>query len=164
MVVPSTSPTNNYSIISPAGLNTTNSALWQLVNGTNGINGSRMNFPGQAFAHKGDILSTLQLTEQSPFLDLTKTNFNTDEMYEWLPQQAMSLLRAPSAPRYVIYGYGQALKPAPNGIVTSGPFFQMITNYSVVTESAVRAVIRVEGANTPSPHIVVESINPLPPD
>ena len=36
-------------------------------------------------------------------------------MYEWLPQQMMSLVRV-GAPRYVIYSYGQAFKPAPNGI------------------------------------------------
>jgi len=40
------------------------------------------------------------------------TNTFSDEMYEWLPQQTMSLLRVGS-PRYVVYSYGQALKPAP---------------------------------------------------
>jgi hypothetical protein len=173
MVVPPTSPTNNFNVISPAGMTYTNSPLGQLVLGINATRGVYTNTDGVAgvFEHKGDILATPQLTEQSPFLDFTKTNYNSDEMYEWLPQQAMSLLRASSAPRYVIYCYGQALKPAPNGIVTSSftlpsglnPF-GMVTNYQVVTESAVRAVIRVEGANTPSPHIVVESINRLPPD
>ena len=64
-------------------------------------------------------------------------------MYEWLPQQTMSLLRCSSSPRYVIYCYGQALKPAPDSIVNSGgPFFGMITNYQVVSEIATRAVVR----------------------
>ncbi len=36
-------------------------------------------------------------------------------MYEWLPQQMMSLLRVRDAPRYVVYCYGQTLKPAPGG-------------------------------------------------
>jgi hypothetical protein len=166
MVVPATSSTNSYSVISPAGAAFTGSPLGKLVQGINNARSGFKNSDGVkgVFEHKGDILATPELTEKSPFLDLSKTNYNTDEMYEWLPQQTMSLLRAPTAPRYVIYGYGQALKPAPNGIVTSGPFFQMITNYQVVTESAVRAVIRVEGANTPSPHIIIESINRLPPD
>ena len=88
----------------------------------------------------------------------------SDEMYEWLPQQVMSLLREGS-PRYVIYCYGQALKPAPNSLVTSGgSSFGMCTNYQVVAESAARAVVRVDGAGTPAPHVVVESYNPLPPD
>jgi hypothetical protein len=33
-----------------------------------------------------------------------------------------------------------------------------------VAESAVRAVIRVDGANTKTPHAVVESYNVLPPN
>ncbi len=64
-------------------------------------------------------------------------------MYEWLPQQTMSLLRCSGSPRYVIYCYGQALKPAPNGIYTgSGQFFGMVTNYQIVSEIATRAVVR----------------------
>jgi hypothetical protein len=171
MVVPPTSPTNTYSVISPAGAAFTGSPLGKLVQGINNTRANKKLFSQQVFTHKGDILATPEFTEKSPFLDLSKTNYNSDEMYEWLPQQAMSLLGAPSAPRYVIYGYGQALKPAINGIVNSSSTlpsglnpFGMITNYQVVTESAVRAVIRVEGANTPSPHIIIESINRLPPD
>jgi hypothetical protein len=40
----------------------------------------------------------------------------------------------------------------------------LVTNYQVVAESAVRAVIRVDGANTSQPHAVVESYNVLPPN
>jgi hypothetical protein len=170
-----TGTSNSWMVISPAGAAYTNSPLGQLVLGINAMRALYTNADGVqgAFEHKGDILATPQLTEQSPFLNTNTAIVGgnqlqygiSDEMYEWLPQQAMSLLRAPSAPRYVIYCYGQALKPAPNGIVTSsGPFFQMCTNYQVVTESAARAVIRVEGANTPSPHIIIESFNLLPPD
>ena len=175
------SQTNLPVIVQPAGISGVSSALGNLV--TN-INSMRTNFTNPdglkgAFEHKGDILSIAQLTESSPFLN-TNSIFGSngkvlpgsqqplygisDEIYEWLPQQMMSLLRAPSAPRYVIYCYGQALKPAPNSIVTGGSFFQMVTNYQVVTESAARAVIRVDDAKTPHPHIVVESFNLLPPD
>ena len=155
--------------ISPAGPGT-NSALWQIVNG---IFQTRTNFVNPdgvsgAFEHVGYILSVPQLTTQSPFLNWNNTAQQrsgiSDEMYEWLPQQVMSLLREGS-PRYVIYCYGQALKPAPNSLVTSGGnLFGMCTNYQVVAESAARAVVRVDGAGTPTPHIVVESYNPLPPD
>ena len=76
----------------------------------------------------------------------------------------------PQAPqRYVVYCYGQTLKPAPNGIVTSGTYFGLVTNYQVTAESGTRAIIRVENTPTPgnptaTPHIVVEQYNPLPPD
>ena len=73
-------------------------------------------------------------------------------MYEWLPQQVMSLLHVSDSPRYVIYSYGQTLKPAPNGINTANitlangqPAFGMITNYQVTAEAATRAVVRFNG-------------------
>ena len=74
-----------------------------------------------------------------------------------------------SPPRYVVYCYGQTLKPAPNGIVTSaGAYFGLVTNYQVTAESAARAVIRIENAPTPAnpntqPHIIVEQYNPSRP-
>jgi hypothetical protein len=173
-------------VIQPAGPDI-NSPLWRLVYGINGINQTRANtnlFPSQSFAHVGDILSVPQFTEQSPFLALAGLDPNTqisDEMYEWLPQQTMSLLRCSSSPRYVIYCYGQALKPAPDSIVTSGgPYFGMITNYQVVSEIATRAIVRfnstltnvitTDGTNwfsvpvVTNNNAVIESFNILPPD
>jgi hypothetical protein len=149
-------------------------AIAQLVNGPYGINATRSLtnlFPFQSFTHVGDILQTPALTELSPFLNrVDPKNLGlqpkygiSDELYEWLPQQIMGLVRL-GEPRFVVYGYGQALRPAPGGTVLSGPFFQLVTNYSVVAESAVRAVIRVDGANTKTPHAVVESYNVLPPN
>jgi hypothetical protein len=68
----------------------------------------------------------------------------------------------------VVYCYGQALRPAPNSMVTAGgPFFGMVTNYQVVAESAARAVIRVDKQVTATGtkySTVVESFNVLPPD
>ena len=184
-------PSNSWLIIQPASAAWTNSALGQLVTGINQTRANTNLFPLQAFAHVGDILATPQLTEQSPFLNwndsLQQTNGISDEMYEWLPQQTMSLLRCTSSPRYVIYSYGQALKPAPNGIYTgSGPFFGMVTNYQVVSEIATRAVVRfgstvtniVTSTNDLSSgnpiwftvpvvtnnNAVIESFNVLPPD
>jgi hypothetical protein len=193
-------PTNlvgGYTIINPAGPAWTNSTLGQLVNG---INTTRANFKNAdglvgAFEHVGDILSAPQFTEQSPFLRYVDPSVGTnDEMYEWLPQQTMSLLRlgGSGSPRYVIYSYGQALKPAPNGIYTGSDHFGMITNYQVVSEIATRAVVRfnstltnfitintfnvLEGSNSVSVtgwtsvpmvtnnNAVIESFNILPPD
>jgi hypothetical protein len=147
-----TSLTNTYSIISPAGISGAGSPLWQLV--TN-INTTRTNFPNAdglvgAFEHIGDILAVPALTQRSPFLAALDPNTQiNDEMSEWLPQQTMSLLRVGGSPqtpmRYVIYCYGQALKPAPNGIytlTTPSGMFGMVTNYQVVSEIATRAVMR----------------------
>ena len=116
IVVP-TNRVSGYVVINPAGTAGSSSPLGILV--TN-INWTRWNFVNAdglkgVLEHEGDILSVPQLTDQSPFLNPTQTGYNSDAMYEWLPQQAMSLLRV-GAPRYVIYSYGQTLKPAPNGI------------------------------------------------
>jgi hypothetical protein len=191
-------PTNVPVIIQPAGPAAMNSTLGALVRG---INNTRTNFTNPdgvkgAFEHVGDIMSVLQLTEASPFLNTNSVILNgrvmlgsqqqlygiSDEMYEWLPQQTLSLLRASTAPRYVIYCYGQALKPAPNGVVTSGTIlpgglnpFGMATNYQVVAEMATRAVVQFQpvvvtnNAVTPPQvqtnyNAAIEQFNPLPPD
>jgi hypothetical protein len=177
VVVPPNNPTNSYTLINPASPAGVNSALGMLVTS---INYTRHNFTNTdglvgAFEHEGDILATPQLTDQSPFLDPAQTGYNNDEMYEWLPQQVMSLLRV-GTPRYVIYSYGQALKPAPNGTylgATPAGMFGLVTNYQVVSEIATRAVVRLETARTnvignkitvTPPRAVIESFNILPPD
>ncbi|HZF01894.1 MAG TPA: pilus assembly PilX N-terminal domain-containing protein [Methylomirabilota bacterium] len=166
IAVPPNNATNSYTTIDPAGVASVNSALGGLVTNINYTRAIFTNRDGLVgvFEHKGDILATPKFTEQSPFLDLTQTNYNNDEMYEWLPQQVMSLLRVSGSPRYVIYSYGQSLKPAgPSALVTSGTLFGMITNYQVTAESATRAVVRIEGAPT-NTHAVIESFNILPSD
>jgi hypothetical protein len=188
-------PSNSWMIIQPAGPAWTNSPLGQLVNGINQTRAAFTNADGLvgSFEHAGDILSTLQLTEQSPFLHwyngtlsdgVQITNGISDEMYEWLPQQTMSLLRCANSPRYVIYCYGQTLKPAPNSIYTGGgPFFGMVTNYQIVSEIATRAVVRFNSMVTQvypitadtngnwysvpvvtNNNAVIENFNILPPD
>jgi hypothetical protein len=168
--------------VNPAGQNGLNSLLGQIVTNINYARATFTNIDGivGTFEHVGDILHTPKLSDHSPFLNLSTaiqlTNGISDEMYEWMPQQAMSLLRANGAPRYVIYSYGQTLKPAPGGIVTSGGgFFGMVTNYQITAETATRTVVRVDGVTDPvdgtplkpplaHPHIVIESFNILPPD
>ena len=85
----------------------------------------------------------------SPYLTLLNplTEIN-DQMYEWIPQQVMSLLRCSDSPRYVIYSYGQTLKPAADGFYGRSPYVGMITNYQVVSEVATRAVVRFESMPT----------------
>ncbi len=175
MAVP-TSVSGAYGVISPAGPAGVNSPLGYLV--TN-INATRFYFQNSdgltgVFEHKGDILSAPALTEQSPFLaGLDRNTQISDQMMEWLPQQMLSLVRVGS-PRYVIYAYGRALKPAQGAVYTAaGPSFGMVTNYQVVSESAVRAVVRVDTTRTNSsngtitvtpPRATVESFNILPAD
>jgi hypothetical protein len=184
--------------IQPAGAAGTASVLGQIVTNINFFRANFVNDDGLAgsFEHIGDILAVPQLTEQSANLNRTDPiqaayGIN-DELYEWLPQQTMSLLRLGGSPqtpvRYVIYCYGQTLKPAPNGIVTSGSSFGMCTNYQIVSEVATRAIVRVNStrisnifqpSNTNAPiytnawinvpsvtnnNAVIENFNVLPPD
>jgi hypothetical protein len=191
--------------VNPAGQNGAGAALGQIVASINFTRATFTNADGLvgAFEHAGDVLSAPGLSVQSPFLNLYSNGTNdpiqlingiNDEMYEWLPQQVMSLLRvsgtAQSPVRYVIYSYGQTLKPAPNGIYTGNATlangqsaFGMVTNYQVVAEAATRTVLRYNGnrvehvfqfndgsgnfiwTNVPSitnNQMVIERFNPLP--
>ena len=76
----------------------------------------------------------------------------------------MGLVRL-GEPRYVLYCFGQTLRPAPAGdVLSSGNYFKLVTNYQVTAESAVRAVIHVDTTNPKAPRAVVESYNVLPPN
>lgn len=173
-------------IIQPAGvydaLATNNwPPLVRLVNGINRTRSNTNYFRGGTYEHLGDILAVPELTDASPFLNLKANSFSfrqgmNDAAYEWLPQQVMSLLQH-SAPRFVIYSYGQALQPAPDSIIAGGTYSGLCTNYAITAEQAVRAVVRVEGSPDPRntstnlpparrypPRIVVESYNQLAPE
>jgi hypothetical protein len=179
MTVP-TSLTNTYTVISPAGVfnNPANSPLAMLVTNINATRATLTNGDGLVgtFEHIGDILRAPALTEQSPFITpgLSLANETSDELYEWLPQQMMSLLRVSTTPRYVVYCYGQSLRPASGGTVTSaGQFFGLVTNYQIMAESAARAVVRVgrtittNNVGTPvgtNYSTVIESYNVLGPN
>jgi hypothetical protein len=185
VVVP-TNTIGGYTIIQPAGPAGSSSLLGGLVTDINSTRATFTNSDGLVgtFEHVGDILAAPELTVLNQWILLNNsdtTNGISDEMYEWLPQQTMSLMRASSSPRYVIYCYGQALKPAPNSIYTgSGPFFGMVTNYQVVSEIATRAIVRfgssvtnvikTDGTNwlgqpvVTNNNAVIESFNILPPD
>jgi hypothetical protein len=132
--------------------------------------------PG-CFTNVGGVLAVPELTVNSPYLgssggaNISSSNniAITDAVVERVPQQIMSLLKLGDEPRFVIYAYGQSLKPAERSIVQSGSFTGICTNYQITGETAVRAVVRVDGAsmNDPKPYqprVVVESYNVLPPD
>ncbi len=195
-VVVATSTNGSYSVIEPAGIYNPNPAFasnWPaLYTIVSGINRMRTNvvhvgttnafqFQNGTYQRLGDILNVPELTTASPLLPRTaagmiNTNIISDAVYERLPQQILNLLRGGDQPRFVIYAFGQGLRPAPNSRITApGPYYQMCTNYSVTSEVAARAVVRVEGsadpaqANNPNPlnryppRLVVESYNVLPP-
>ena len=186
---PNIMPTSNsWLVIQPAGVGGMYSQLGSIVTNINyyrsRTNNVHLDGVVGTFEHKGDILSAPALTEQSPFLNWTNVsqpkNMNqqnygiSDAVYEWLPQQMMSLLTCPTGPRYVVYCYGQTLKPAQDALVTSSQTlaggassFGLVTNYQVVAESAARAVIRLDrhaSATGTNYTATVESYNPLPPD
>ena len=151
-------------VIDPAGAGGANTSFGQLFTGITNIQQT-----AGPFEHLGDILSVPQLTEQSPFLNFSSAQQQygiSDQLYEWLPQQTLGLLRVSTTPRYVIYCYGQTLRPAANSIVTSGGSFGLVTNYQVVAESAARAVVRVDKHATTTGtnySTVIESYDQLPP-
>jgi hypothetical protein len=63
------------------------------------VQSNRLNQPGQLFRDLGDFLSTPQLADQSPFIDLSTAlaiDNISDEAYEMLPAQLLPLLRADS--------------------------------------------------------------------
>jgi hypothetical protein len=158
-------------ILQPAGPGGLGSPIGQIVTSINNTRAAMNGSPAGTFTHLGDILRTPALTEQSPFLNRSDTdhvNYDiSDQLYEWLPQQTLGLLRSSSAPRYAVYCYGQTLRPAPDGTVLSGSLFNLVTNYQVTAESAARAIIRFDRhvtATETNYTTTVESYNPLPPD
>ena len=194
VVVP-TNTIGGYTIIQSAGSAGSSSLLGGLVVDINATRATFTNADGLAgtFEHVGDILATPELTVSNQWILLNNSdtvNGISDEMYEWLPQQTLSLMRCSSSPRYVIYCYGQTLKPAPDSVYNAGgPYFGMITNYQVVSEIATRAVVRFDsmvtnvvtftnGINADGVYVtnwfsvpvvtnnnaVIESFNILPPD
>ena len=164
-------------VIDPAGyydLQNPNATIPPLVQIVNGINSTRGTLTNQSFVfkHLGDLMAVPQLTVASPYLNAPNAFTGsspapiTDAAYERIPQQVLGLLKCDHTPRFVVYAYGQALKPAEHSYVSSGAFSGLYTNYQVTAETAIRAVVRIDGMdkNPVQPHAVVESYNVLPPD
>jgi hypothetical protein len=181
-------------VIPPAGVYNPNPAVsntWpaivRIVNAINTVRSNTANptlpvFANQVFHRLGDLLSVPELTVASPFLSPTPVpipfnpNVNvpfSDAAMERIPQQILGLLKADSTPRFVIYSFGQTLKPANHSRVTSGSFFGLVTNYQITAEVATRTVVRFDGVPPyqfgvapviTNLHPVIESFNVLPPD
>jgi len=147
-----------------------------------GINRARSLRKGRLFSHMGDILATPELSvgdnlgRFSPYLRVFpgRTGSPTDAVVERIPQMIMSLLgRVSDERRFVVYAYGQSLRPAPASVVTEfGPYFQMPTNYVITGEYVTKTLMRLETVGdvdplTGAPRIrvlpVKESYNEVPP-
>jgi hypothetical protein len=114
-----------------------------------GINATRDAAPysGQ-FRTRGDLLAVPELSISSPYLNRLAPGFAIEEnlsdvALERIPQQIMSLLRL-GDPRVVIYAYGQALRPAPLSINLDPDYENIVTNYQVTGEYAIRSVVEFE--------------------
>ncbi|HAV62073.1 MAG TPA: hypothetical protein DCY13_06875, partial [Verrucomicrobiales bacterium] len=120
-------------------------AMRYMVDGINNVRTAQ--FGGQ-YRQLGDILSVPQLTVDSPFMNRRGggqgiLDLVDDAAMERIPQQIMSLLRL-GEPRFVIYAFGQTLKPAPFSIVLDPDYTGLVTNYQVTGEAALRSVVRFE--------------------
>jgi hypothetical protein len=112
-----------------------------------GINLARQGRFGQKFNYLGEVLSAPELTLQSPFLSRSRGPNGTpaDEVVERIPQMILSLLKR-DEPRFVVYAYGQSLRPASGSVIPEpGPFFQMPTNYVITGEFVTKSLMRLEG-------------------
>jgi hypothetical protein len=119
--------------------------------------------PDKVFRRLGELMRVDELSVGSPFFNGNAPKFPqwglNDAAAERLPQQILSLVKV-GDPRYVIYAYGQSLRPAENSILTSGSFVGMCTNYQITGEFVTRTVFQIEGtAGQPRP--VVKSFNIL---
>jgi hypothetical protein len=139
-----------------------------------GINAVRQRHPAEVFTRIGDLLAVPELTLASPFINTVDTNQIvaglTDELFERIPQQILSLVKV-GQPRFVIYSYGQSLKPAERSLVLTTPagrndLFNLATNYQITGEVATRTVLRIEETSRDpaklEPKVVIESFNLLP--
>ena len=129
----------------------------------NGINAVRAtNSPARLFHSVGEILAAPALTTLSPFLggSADASSAYRDDVVERIPQQILSLLKV-GQPRFVIYAYGQSLKPKDIVLTPPDPkYFNLCTNYAITGEFVTRTVCHVEG-DAIHPKIVVDNFNVL---
>lgn len=179
--------------IQPAALGGLMQNVARAVNANRTLYNSNAFTPVGQYRGAGQILSTPELSERSPLLNADPALFDPndphgaasiyDEDYERIPQQILSLLKV-GEPRFVIYSWGQSLKPARQGVQLdnngrvdltkplSGPSItvdgsdRVVNNYQITGETATKAVVRVVFPEQPGggpdyrrPKLVVESFN-----
>ena len=128
-----------------------------------GITATRAAEPGGLFHKLGSVFKSPMLTIDSPFLPGPASDF-TDEQVEAIPQQVAGLLKL-GLPQFVVYAYGQSLKPKDIYFGTSPGTFNLCTNYQITGEFLTRTVFHVVGdPAAASAKIQVDSYNILPAD
>jgi hypothetical protein len=138
------------------------------------INARREALPGKVYNSLREFIGLPELTMASPWLNPPyvsgppDANTLTDRDYEAIPEKILSLIHV-GEPRFVVYAFGQSLKPAPQSILTGGNYRGLVTNYEVSGELATRTVMRVElepatPPGPPIPRVIVESFNISSPD
>jgi len=156
--------------------NDTNLALLKIVEGINRTR-SQAGRGITNFTRLSDLMAVPELTLSSPFIDgdyqqrQTRYFNAVDTDLERLPGQILSLVKV-GEPRYVVYAWGQSLKPAdytPGIGVGIDPASKVVRNYQITGESASRTVVRIEfdrdslgRTDYRVPHAVIESFTPLP--
>lgn len=144
-------PTNAFYGVTVAPTN-----IYALVDATNGINATRANEPNGLFHRLGYLFKTPALTVQSPFL--TNASLYSDEVVERIPQQILSLVKL-GDPQFVIYAWGQSLRPK-SFYYGTGLNFNICTNYEITGEVLTRTVCHmVSDPLATSPKIVIDSFN-----
>jgi hypothetical protein len=124
--------------------------ILQSMTSTN--SGGELINPNGVFPNLGSILQVPTLSDRAPFIRAGTNDVNwpgvrniSDEVLERVPQQILSLLRA-DEPRFVIYSFGQTLKPAPNAVnLRPGPLYGISTNYTITGEYVTKTVLRLDG-------------------
>jgi hypothetical protein len=126
-----------------------------LMDSQYGINNQRTNYPNGIFHKVGDILAASALTTNSPYLIGNPANYS-DEIIERIPQQTLSLLKV-GEPQFVIFAWGQALKPKGQPYLVSGLNYGMYTNYEITGECLSRTVCHL--VHTNGLKMVIDSYN-----
>jgi hypothetical protein len=128
-----------------------------------GINAMRDMEPDHVFHNIGSVFKSPMLTIASPFLPPGQAGVYRDEEVEAIPQQVAGLLKL-GQPQFVIYGFGQSLKP--KDIYFGGPpNFNLCTNYQITGEFVTRTVCHVVGDPAAAGvKIQVDSFNIIPAD
>ena len=117
--------------------------LGEITGVTNGIDQARASQRNGIFHHLGDILSAPTLTIQSPYLNAAAASTLSDDVVERIPEQILGLLKV-GQPQFVIYAWGQALRPK-DLYLGGGPNFNLCTNYQITSEFLTRTVCHVVG-------------------
>jgi hypothetical protein len=154
---------SGYTIVDPANVALLTQGYLSGTNLVPGINIARAAQPDQVFHNTGSIFSAPTLSIDSPFLP-APANYFTDEEVEAIPQQIAGLIKL-GQPRFVVYSWGQALKPKDIYFGSQTNLFNLCTNYQITGEYLTRTVCHVVGNPvTGNLKLQVDAFNILPAD